>query len=160
MRKYSKFNRIMSFIMSLSLVSGDIMPALAAGDDAPEGEVNIVSVDEVTLTEDEPDVDAEEEDFVFVPGYVPMPGKEPVSVVADGIDYRQIENGISYTDGEYSVDYAKATDSAYPCSYTQEDELRTFLTTNYPEVRNQNPYGSCWAHGDVDDFTSAGAALV
>ena len=146
MRKYSKFNRIMSFIMSLSLVSGDIMPALAAGDDAPEGEGNIVSVDEVTLTEDEPDVDAEEEDFVFVPGYVPMPGKEPVSVVADGIDYRQIENGISYTDGEYSVDYAKATDSAYPCSYTQEDELRTFLTTNYPEVRNQNPYGSCWAH--------------
>ncbi len=165
--KKRTINRLLSFVLSATLISGDILPAFAAGDDAPEPEISIVSADEaeeadesdtdvlqiedaddVTADDDRPDVDAEDDEFVFVPGYVEVPGEHTVSVVADGIGYREIESGLIDSDEEpeYPDDLAKAQDSAFPYAYTETSSIRDYFSSKYPAARNQNPYGSCWAH--------------
>lgn len=171
----NKLNRILSFVLSLSMISSDMLPALAADDPSTEPEaVSVVSDDEadeeqeeeadtVTVTDDQPDADTAavtddqpdadevEDEFVFVPGYQAVPGKTKVSVVADGIGYRQIESSLIDDDDDlsYADDHSAELERAYPFSYTQTSELREFLTTKYPPVRDQNPYGTCWAHSAI-----------
>ncbi len=201
MGKRSKFNRILSFVLSLSLAGSDMLPAFAAG----EEDVRIIAAEEASgeesVSEDEagesesvpadetaevsgneaadeepsdgegitdPDTDGsklsadgiaiEEDpvvdegliDFEFVPGYVEMPDSEGLSVVADGISFRQIQTMLvdDESDGEYADDYAAKTDSAYPYKYTETGSILEYLN-GFPVPRNQNPYGSCWAHSAV-----------
>lgn len=176
MKKRSKMNRILSFVLSLSLIGNDILPAVAAGDGVPEEEIIAVSEDAVSDDEalsdgqtveadtdpeevpveetaagtEEPDVDAEDDEFVFVPGYIEEPGENIVNVVADGISYHDIESGlIDKDDQEYPDDLTAATESAFPYVYTDTGSISDYFSTTYPEPRNQNPYGSCWAHSAI-----------
>ena len=165
MKIKNSINRVLSLILSISMVGSEVLPALAS--DVPEAgpDISMVSADEagysdteesepgdeVTGTADDAQPDAEDDGFVFVPGYVEVPNKTEISVAGDGIGYYEIESSMSDSDEEpeYSDDYAAAYDSAYPCSYTQTGELRSYLTENFPPVRNQNPYGTCWAHSAI-----------
>ncbi len=165
MKKRSKFNRILSFVMSLSLVAGDTLPAFAADSDSPEEEVSIVSIDEVqedeeaadeapilSTADDAEDVDAEEEGFTFVPGYLANPFEAESPALDPDLSYRESRAHLS---GDPSIEYetvhatseasaASASDSAYPYGY--DGAWLNYFTTNFPDTRDQNPYGSCWAH--------------
>lgn len=167
MRKRSKFSRILSFVMSLSLVAGDTLPAFAADSDSPEEEVSIVSIDEVQddeeAGEDAPaeeapvivtvdDVDADDEEFTFVPGYLANPFEAESPALDPELSYRESRARLS---GDPSIEYetvhatseassASASDSAYPYGY--DGAWLNYFTTNFPATRDQNPYGSCWAH--------------
>lgn len=166
MRKRSKFNRILSFVMSLSLVAGDTLPAFAADGDSPEAEAAVVSIDEAqeeeesveeASTEEEPlktaaDDAVSDDDFVFVPGYLANPFEAESPALDPNISYRESRARLS---GDPSIEYetvhatneastAKASDSAFP--YSHNGEWLAYFTSNYPATRDQNPYGSCWAH--------------
>ncbi len=179
MKKRSKMNRILSFVLSLSLIGNDILPTVAAGDGVPEAEIIAVSEDAVsddkassegqteeadTVPEEMPveeiaaeaeagaDVDAGDDDFVFVPGYLPVPD-EPVSPAVDpAISFKETRDALnSDPSEEYGVDLSTTearsalyTDRAFP--YSHEEEWLDYYIDNYPATRDQNPYGSCWAH--------------
>ena len=162
MKIKNSINRVLSLILSISMVGSEVLPALAS--DVPEAgpDISMVSADEAgysdteesepgdeaTGTADDAQPDAEDDGFVFVPGYVEVPGEHTVSVVADGIGYREIESGLIDSDEEpeYPDDLAKAQDSAFPYAYTETSSIRDYFSSKYPPARNQNPYGSCWAH--------------
>ena len=112
---------------------------------------------------DEPDYgggiyyEAEEDDEEEYSGYFEIPGKGEVSLVDDDISLDKIDKDLV---DEADVDIAEAEiyslgepsgkavemPAAFPFTYTQSDEIRTYFTEKYPVNRNQNPYGSCWAH--------------
>lgn len=91
-----------------------------------------------------------EQEYVFVPGYVLEPNWVPAPASALGIDLKQTETlRILEDDAERDrvfADGGTEVESAWPYGYSDTVNLKTYLEKNLPAVRNQNPYGTCWAH--------------
>lgn len=52
-----------------------------------------------------------------------------------------------YAEGVEPVDYAAILPAQYPASV--DPATGTFDMSEYPNLRNQNPYGTCWAHASI-----------
>lgn len=77
------------------------------------------------------------------------------STVDEGITYKTImENkveGASYTSiaSDIKPGGASATDAAFPYSSSEASKICSYMDENYPKSRDQNPYGTCWAHSTL-----------
>lgn len=92
-----------------------------------------------------------------VSGYFELPGKESVSYVDDDIAYDRIESDlVEGTDDYeiYSTGYEEKVEigTAFPYPYTASGNIAEYFSSRYPKNRNQNPYGSCWAHSAMALF--------
>ena len=125
MKRYKIKNRIIASLLGLTLIGGDILPALAAvpGEEAVEEEES-VSGGEAALNADK--------------GYLERRNE-------------LVKGGKELKPTSYSVQADKAlySDSAFPYSYDRESDIRNYFSTTFPAVRNNNPYGADWAHSAV-----------
>ncbi len=174
-----RYRHLTAFILSIVLLFEGVSFSYAAGteDAAAEGEQyeedgidndesyigderdtseepsGSVSEAEEEAIEDETAADTEDDIRTGeIAGYFEIPGKEEVSIVAEGISYSRIEDDMVSKEGEVLTQNSTyreegvTTDKAFPFSYTQEDSIRDYFETVYPANRDQNPYASCWAH--------------
>ncbi len=167
-------NRILAGLLSFTVVMGELLPAYAAGADTEyateealtaneeAAEDEAAAAEEPAVTEDalagedEEITDTEAADaaagFVFKPGYIELPEDEEVTVLNTDKSYRELRGELveGAAEEEYSysaeADRASATDRAFPYSYTNTPQIEDYFETYFPAVRNQNPFGSCWAH--------------
>ena len=146
---------------------GDTVSEGSASEDAVsegsafEDTVSEDTVSEDTVSENVPEISEKRKEEpapgvdTFVSGYFELPGKEAVSCVEEGIGYGRIEAELIERvaeDGEADIvlSYAPGRETqigrAFPFSYTEKEQLEEYFGTRYPVNRDQNPYGSCWAH--------------
>ena len=103
----------------------------------PDDENVIVLDDEDEYRTDEAlsrEGEGEEEGFVFKPGYHELPNAPEV----ERVDLKIPATAGGYTATELSQQ--KRSFSQLPSKYT---------TPNLPSLRDQNPYGTCWAHSSI-----------
>ena len=94
---------------------------------------------------------AESADDEEYSGYFEIPGKGSVSLVDDGISFEQIDTDMvegeeTYASSAFSALENEELTSAFPYPYEESEQIASYFTEKYPINRNQNPYGSCWAH--------------
>ena len=209
MRKNQTVRRILSFILSLTLVMGDIpvLPTVitanagsdevavvsddavsedAVSDDAVSDEPASVSADSVRKDNDSEDMThvAEEElpenlisenvsvdganslDEKYIPasGLIEMPWDINVPTADDSLNIAEIDEMVAGEAvpvegfpekraaeeivGSVASVPSETIDASYPASYSNMDAINSFLKT-LPVTRNQNPFGSCWAHAAI-----------
>ncbi|MBR1770860.1 MAG: hypothetical protein IJ747_02400 [Lachnospiraceae bacterium] len=89
------------------------------------------------------------EEYITATGYVEAPGEGPAPVSHLGLSVQEAE-ALRIDDGQErlraSVKDVETLPAAYPCDYTDTDSLLAYLDLDLPATRNQNPYGTCWAH--------------
>ncbi len=157
-------NRILAGLLSFTVVMGELLPVYAEGTDteyAAEEAAVTGEAGDGTDTEPADEEGAEEVlsketdaagDYAFVPGYIELPEDEEVTILNTDKSYRELRSALVEGDAEeeyyYSAeaDRASATDRAFPYSYTKEASITDYFNTYFPPARNQNPFGSCWAH--------------
>lgn len=123
----------------------------AAQESVNGGEPAAVSVNEVqgaTLDGDDPA--SEDMDMSNACGYVAAPDEAPAPVSELNLSLDQAKSLLENTDSVrtrvMAADRTESVPAAYPYSYDQTEKLGSYLEENLPAVRNQNPYGTCWAH--------------
>ncbi|MBO4902360.1 MAG: chitobiase/beta-hexosaminidase C-terminal domain-containing protein [Lachnospiraceae bacterium] len=86
-------------------------------------------------------------------GYLPMPGESEAPVVDQDLDYQSMKDALndSREDREYlnatqEAMGASAASRAFPYSYDREEDILTYLKKYYPDTRDQDWTGTCWAH--------------
>ncbi|MBR5421790.1 MAG: InlB B-repeat-containing protein [Lachnospiraceae bacterium] len=193
MKRNRLATRILSVILSLTLLMGDIpvLPtvilAQAASEDGAKGE----AVSEDALPEEaEPEENAGqtegsdpvEETYIPSGGSIEMPWDIDVPAADDSLTIDEIdemvggeavpaeelreenepaedpEEDAERFDPAIRIEYAEEENvgsvapgpsvevgSAYPAAYTNTTGINTYLAT-IPSTRDQNPFGSCWAH--------------
>ncbi len=92
-------------------------------------------------------------------GYISKPWEENVPVADDSLTVEQVDELIKgesddETDGlphNNKAIYVPGgnPESAYPAKYDNREKLSEYLETYAPPTRNQNPYGTCWAHASI-----------
>ncbi|MCR4739289.1 MAG: chitobiase/beta-hexosaminidase C-terminal domain-containing protein [Lachnospiraceae bacterium] len=91
-------------------------------------------------------------------GYRPMPGEKEVPVLDDDIDYKTLKDDLIEGDEPFDDELlgvadqaigATSKDRSFPYSYIDEDEIISYLTTYYPDTRDQGDEGTCWAHSAI-----------
>ncbi len=102
--------------------SADSEGVIITDDAAEEASDNL---DEILIEDEDASVDLTELDKDIKLNYRHFEGEEDFESVTDGAE-----------DNEYYV----IADKDYPSKY---------ITPNLPSLRNQNPYGSCWAHATI-----------
>jgi uncharacterized repeat protein (TIGR02543 family) len=102
--------------------SADSEGVIITDDAAEEASDNL---DEILIEDEDASVDLTELDKDIKLNYRHFEGEEDFESVTDGAE-----------DNEYNV----IADKDYPSKY---------ITPNLPSLRNQNPYGSCWAHATI-----------
>ncbi|MBR6256301.1 MAG: hypothetical protein IKR23_02895 [Lachnospiraceae bacterium] len=142
--KYRRSYRLLTIALSLVMQVNASLPSFAEEPEEPDYGSGI-------------SYEADDEDEEEYSGYFEIPGKGEVSLVDNDISLIKIDNDLV---DDPDVDIAEAEilslgepseepvelASAFPFAYTQSDEIRAYFTEKYPVNRNQNPYGSCWAH--------------
>ena len=130
--------RLLTIALSIVMQVNAGRPSFAAEPDEPDYGTDLLN---------EADADNEEE----VSGYFEIPGKGEVSRVDEDISLDKIDSDL--VDGAAAVNTEimnlkeqAEIPAAFPYEYTSSDEIRTYFTEKYPVNRDQNPYGSCWAH--------------
>ena len=86
----------------------------------------------------------------FVNGYIPFPGERPADPVGDDISFTDAKRDLREESGEESGEESAdgityPVPSAYPCSFDEKDELKTYVKENLPPLRSQGKEGLCWA---------------
>ena len=87
-------------------------------------------------------------------GYIPMSWDDNAHVADDGLTPEEVERRIEtpVTDDEDEEELSAETaltdplPSYYPYAYTNTTALKNYFATSLMPTRNQNPFGSCWAH--------------
>ena len=138
MRK--RMNRLLALFLSGTMFMGETLPVFA---EEPVAE----TVQEEDSDEYEGAGDGE--DFEFVPGYIDLPEDHDVPVVETGLSYGEMRAALEPVEEPdlFTAPQEAATESAYPAAY--DGEWLAYLKDTFPATRNQNPYGSCWAHSSV-----------
>ena len=126
-------SRVLALFTSGTLLAGDLLPVLAA--EPEEGTVNEVAEE-----------NGDEEDFSFVPGYIPLPEDQDIPKVVSGLSYEQMRAEQVFSEEErlFTAPSQDAAESAYPMSW--KDDWLSYMESEYPATRNQGSYGTCWAH--------------
>ncbi|MCR4640814.1 MAG: hypothetical protein K5697_02125 [Lachnospiraceae bacterium] len=95
----------------------------------------------------------EGEEYGFLPGYLESETERNACVIDTGYDYYEMRDRLQ-EDTEVSADMRMAAEQendqpapAFPCGY--DEDWLSYFRENYPDTRNQNPYGTCWAHSSV-----------
>ena len=119
------WNRGLAILMSASMIVIDAFPVYAEGE---------------TETGEE-----------CISGYCEIPGEEDVPVLDTDQDFNSLRNGLNDgQDGDVQLlmsapgTFASASDRAFP--YAHDGNWLAYFQERYPATRNQDPYGSCWAH--------------
>ena len=131
-------NRLLALLLSGTMLVGETLPVFA------EEPVTAVVSDE-----EDYEGAGDGEEFVFVPGYIDLPEDHDVPAVETGLSYGEMRAELEQIDDPdlFAAPREAATESAYPASY--DGEWLAYLTETFPATRNQNPYGTCWAHSSV-----------
>ncbi len=132
--KERKLIKLMALIAGLWVLCGSTLNVLCA---EPEDEGFIIDADEV-LEDTEG-------------GYFETPGKGAVTIASEDVSFGSIKNALNGNGGyaaqsAYSLKEAQAVSSSFPYRYTESEDIIAYFGAKYPVNRNQNPYGSCWAH--------------
>ena len=130
--KRSGLVKLMSMILGIWIVSG----AYFGVPFAEAGEEDYFIDEEQGSGEEEGD-------------YFEIPGKGAVTRVNDDISLELIKSGMDAGSGLHTASYtaqSEAVSSNFPYAHTESENIAAYFTERYPVNRNQNPYGSCWAH--------------
>ncbi len=84
------------------------------------------------------------------------------SIVDENISYKEISekliDGAGFTAGAGAIDAGSVSINSisnnsvsanFPYAHTQSKQICSYFDENYPMVRDQNPYGTCWAHSTL-----------
>ena len=89
-------------------------------------------------------------------GYIPTERDMVVKMTDEDISFAEALDRIvdeKKDDGTPILNITEYTPSAnLPSKFPEADtpgELQTYLSDKYPGVRNQNPFGTCWAHSAI-----------
>ena len=136
MRK--RMNRLLALFLSGTILAGETLPVYA---EEP--------VTEAAADEEEYEDAGDGEEFEFVPGYIDLPEDHNVPAVKTGMTYGEMRAELEPIEEPdlFTAPREAATESAYPAAY--DGEWLTYLKDTFPATRNQNPYGSCWAHSSI-----------
>ncbi len=132
--KERKLVGLLALILGIWVLCGSTLSALCA---EPEDEGFIIDEEEVI------------EDTEG--GYFETPGKGAVTLTSEYVSFDNIKNGISGSSGltvqsASSLKETQTVSSNFPYPYYEGEKIIDYFTGKYPVNRNQNPYGSCWAH--------------
>ncbi len=145
---------------------GEVIPeedAQLSEDAVLEGEPEEIGADmdqsEVIVDANGGDVDAFDPEYSetgnegeeMACGYIEMPWDNDTPVVDDSLDYSEAVEEIVEEGGPKRDTYISEPESVptkFP-DYDNEADILDYLKTNYPATRNQNPYGTCWAHSAI-----------
>ncbi|MCR5250848.1 MAG: chitobiase/beta-hexosaminidase C-terminal domain-containing protein [Lachnospiraceae bacterium] len=144
-------NRVLAFLLSLALLGGDFLPALAGegidGSQQPEDVLSAPAGEEEPASPDA----AEEEDGAarLYTGYVEPSDERVAALLDESISMKDIWSatpGLTEDDWEpYGVVLSeKSKEAAFPYAYSKTDTIKTYFSSNYPAARSQDPYDSCW----------------
>ncbi len=129
--------KTLMILLCIILTVNTVLPAYALDD----GQDPFVCADDTAES-------ADDEEYS---GYFEIPGKGSVSLVDDGISFEQIDTDMvegeeTYASSAFSAGENEELTSAFPYPYEESEQIASYYTEKYPVNRNQNPYGSCWAH--------------
>lgn len=127
---------------------------VAAQESVNSGEPAGVSVNEIQgATLDGGDSVSEDMGMFNACGYVPAPGEVPAPASELNLSLDQAKRLLENTDPArarvMAAGQMESVPAAYPYSYDQTENLGSYLEEKLPAVRNQNPYGTCWAHAST-----------
>ena len=142
--------------------ASDQEEVLSSGDDEKvSGDEDVVAEDEETSASgDEDSSQAAPDDEPVVGGYIEMPWDNNAPVVDDDLDYDEAlemmvdapqDEEDSLGDNDLSIDKFVVEPSTIESKYPEgsDSQVLTYLKNNLPATRNQNPYGTCWAHSAI-----------
>ncbi len=129
-------NRLLALFLSGTMLAGETLPVFAE-----EPVTAAVS--------DEEECEGAGEEYEFVPGYIDLPEDHDVPAVKTGLSYGEMRAELEQIEDPdlFTAPREAATESAYPAAY--DGEWLAYLKDTFPATRNQNPYGSCWAHSSI-----------
>ncbi len=106
-----------------------------------------VSADEAVLVSEPPKYTDEE---MSVGGYIEMPWDKNLPKADPRISFEDAKDLLVDEDDRFRDVKKGITDqeppSSYPADYDDEEGLRAHISTHLPPLRDQSPYGTCWAH--------------
>ncbi len=198
-------NRLTALIMSFIMMTGQVMPVMASGDNdetvavateqgeneeetseakeviempaelfniGVDGEEEIgtlnnaaddaLAIYDIAEEADADEIVGEDEEDAGDVNADPRLGGLPVgnpdlkpSTVDQSISYKTIMEKV--VDGaefasiatEVKPGGAEATDAAFPFSSNESAKITAYFDENFPVARDQNPYGTCWAHSTL-----------
>ena len=82
-------------------------------------------------------------------GYIPGEWEYNVPEVDPSLSYQEARNLLTPNNKKFTGAFSNAVESAYPYSYTNETQLKNYLTTELPPLRSQGSEGTCWAHSSM-----------
>ncbi len=154
--------RSLAFLLAFSMICGNTATAMAANSDV-DSEIVIESLDsgeieaddaediEIVLEDEEENTDSDSDSIVIIEENEEEEAKETDEIESTmasakedtelppltymDIDMGPVENPDLLSDAAYNAD------SDYTAAY--------YVTPVLPKLRNQNPYGSCWAHSSI-----------
>jgi len=142
--------------------ASDQEEVLSSGDDEEvSGDEDVVAEDEETSASgDENSSQAAPDGEPVVGGYIEMPWDNNAPVVDDDLDYDEAlemmvdapqDEEDSLGDNDLSIDKFVVEPSTIESKYPEgsDSQVLTYLKNNLPATRNQNPYGTCWAHSAI-----------
>ena len=139
------WNRGLAILMSASMIFIDAFPVYAEG----ESETEIPASEECGEESDTAaDTDADKGEIIT--GYYEIPGEEDVPVLETDRDFYSLRNGLSGETEDVQLLMSapgvssSVSERAFP--YAHDGKWLSYFQENYPATRNQEPYGSCWAH--------------
>lgn len=100
------------------------------------------------------DIDIEEEHHPA--GYVEMPWDSGLPDVDERISFEEAKEMLVDDDSPFINNKKGITSdtpaSCFPASYEDTDDIRAYLRTNLPPLKDQGNYGTCWAHASAALF--------
>lgn len=87
-------------------------------------------------------------------GYLEMPWDNDVPAVDTGLSYSDardmlVDNPLALDKGRITGDFDETIPSAWPYSYSDDDQLIQYFDTVLPSLKNQGSEGTCWAHSAI-----------
>ena len=94
---------------------------------------------------------ADPEDDEYASGYIEMPWDRYVPEADESIPFETAKDRIVNDGSEEAAGDIPdvSVPSAYPYTWDSEASLRDYFNTELMPLRNQNPYGTCWAHSAI-----------
>lgn len=176
-KKYrGRFRSVTGWLLTLSLLMGQGMSVLAGGEEAGESEIELTVSDDYGLPESGnagPDTEDEE---LLIPeevqleddndpveentGYLEAPDEHELLPVDTGLSYSEMMDRLVDGDDVAGVgqsasmreerpdgSLASAADAAFPADHNSD--WLSYFKDRYPATRDQNPFGTCWAHSSI-----------
>ena len=108
--------------------------------------VTPVAAEEINGTAVETETTGEAE--TYKTGYIHLPAEDELEMTTEDISFSEIQSLKVEAEGAASGhEVKKSIPARYPGE--SDDEAKSILQTNYPGVRNQGDFGTCWAHSSV-----------